>query len=151
MVRDNVVMFRSAVESTGWRLLWPCSHKPYLNWLREERSVLWGSLCDRTLSPIINTRIIHWLRKNSVANVVHDKHSFDFSLTCIFMKLVRTGSAVVVTVRNYSPVCLWGIKSTVVLRAIMLRFMATENSICNLLAIQATRIVTDHSLRWLCW
>jgi len=47
---------------------------------------------------------------------VRDKHSFDFSLTRIFMKLFRTASTVVVTeCQNYSGFYLWNIKLTFVL------------------------------------
>jgi len=63
----------------------------------------------------------------------HDKHSFYFSLTRIFMKLFRTGSLDMVTecqnMFNFLP-----LKYQVDIRtaSFMLRFISSENTICHL-------------------
>jgi hypothetical protein len=63
----------------------------------------------------------------------HDKLSFDFSLTRIFMKLFQTGSAAVV-IECQKQFRFLPLKYQVDIRSasFMLRFIATENSICNL-------------------
>ena len=70
----------------------------------------------------------------------HDKHSFDFSLTRIFMKLFHTGSAATVS-ECQKQFSFLPLKYQVDIRSacFMLRFMATDKSICNLFLSQATR------------
>jgi len=75
--------------------------------------------------------------------------SFDFSLTRIFMKLFRTGSSVVVT-ECQKPFSFLSLRYQVDIRNVnfMVRFMATENFICNVLALQAIRILADIYTRY---
>ena len=67
-----------------------------------------------------------------------DKHSFDFSLTRIFMKLFRTGSVDMVIecqkMFNFLP-----LKYQVDIRtaSFMMRFMSSENTICHLFVSHA--------------
>jgi Reverse transcriptase (RNA-dependent DNA polymerase) len=81
--------------------------------------------------------------------LARDKHSFDFSLTRIFMKLFRTGSAAMVTecqrLFNFLP-----LKYQIDIRtaSFMLRFMASDNCICKLFASQADRTVADIYTRY---
>ena len=72
-----------------------------------------------------------------------DKHSFDFSLTRIFMKLFRTGSAAVVT-ECQKQFCFLPLKFQVDIRtaSFMMRFRASENSLCSLFADQAARTLS---------
>ena len=78
------------------------------------------------------------IRCGSMSFFERDKHSFDFSLTRIFMKLFRTGSVSIVIecqkLFNFLP-----LKFQVDIRtaSFMLRFMTTENSICQLFVSQA--------------
>jgi len=75
---------------------------------------------------------------------VRDKHSFDFSLTHIFMKRFRTGSAVVVTeCQKLFSFHLFYYQVDIRTASFMLRFLATDNSICNLFALQAAGILAD--------
>jgi hypothetical protein len=92
--------------------------------------------------------VINLLRSKSIPVLLYgveacpfferDKHSFDFSLTRIFMKLFRTGTvSIVIECQkqfNFLP-----LKYQVEIRtaSFMLRFMTTENSICQLFVPQA--------------
>jgi len=78
-----------------------------------------------------------------------DIHSFDFSLTRIFMNLFRTRSADVVT-ECQKPFSFLPLRNQVDIRTanFMLRFMATENFICNLFALQAAQILADIYTRY---
>lgn len=73
-----------------------------------------------------------------------DKHSFDFSFTRIFMKLFRTGSVDMVTecqkMFNILP-----LKYQVDIRtaSFMLRFIASENTICHLFVSHAARTLNN--------
>jgi len=70
-------------------------------------------------------------------------HSLDFSLTHIFMKLFRTGSAVVVTecqkLFSFLPL---RYQFDIRTASFMLRFMASDNSICNLFDLEININIT---------
>ena len=78
-----------------------------------------------------------------------DKHSFDFSLTRIFMKIFKTGSAAIV-IECQKQFGFLPLSYQVDIRSarFMLRFMATENSICNLFVSQATRSLANLYARY---
>ncbi len=78
-----------------------------------------------------------------------DKHSFDFSLTRIFMKLFRTGFAAVVT-ECQKQFCFLPLKLQVDIRtaSFMLKFTASENTICNLFSAQAARTLAEINVRY---
>ena len=78
-----------------------------------------------------------------------DKHSFDFSLTRILMKLFRTGFAAVVN-ECKKQFCFLPLKFQVDIRTLsfMMRFRASENTICNLFAAQAARTLSEINVRY---
>ena len=69
----------------------------------------------------------------------HDKHSLEFALTRLFMKIFRTGSAAIVVecqrAFNFLP-----IKLQIIIRTakFLQRFIASENSLCLLFSSEAT-------------
>ena len=78
-----------------------------------------------------------------------DKHSFEFSLTRIFMKLFRTGSAAVVN-ECQKQFCFLPLKLQVDIRtaSFMMTFTASKNTICDLFAAQAARLLSGINVRY---
>ena len=81
------------------------------------------------------------IQRGSVSFFERDKHSFDFSLTRIF--LFRTGWSAVVT-ECQKQFCFLPLKFQVDIRtaSFMMRFRASENSLCSLFADQAARTLS---------
>ena len=78
-----------------------------------------------------------------------DKQSFDFSLTRIFMKLFQTGStAMVIECQRQFSFLPLKYQVDIRIASFILRFMATENSICNLFASQAARLLANLYTRY---